>query len=575
MCQFHGLRVSKNNRWLLILISCVLGGATLSATTQQEDERSDLEFVSEEFGFKLAKPDEGWNLQQSTPKPGALMVKVTEEGSGGAIEVTVLAEKSDSPDKSLATQRDEALDRTNGQEQFSNQSKESFQIAGQEVPGLAIDWEISGGLFRVHQGYLKNQGLSYTVAIHGPSDRFDELQEKLEQIRDTIQFVPISNEARTAGKLTRLVAKCGSEVQTAKTWEEASAIARREGKAILIQIRSQPGFDLADAMTTVALMDEYVIDFVNRHCVFFRFDKGMDAPIVSYEKYGIGPSSFGNTVLLAQPDGTVFGDTFSFEPHTFYDFLLTSFKDRVGENKPPSQLKTQPEIASWYAEGGAFTKALEVIEGMENLEAHRVRAQVYRRQRKLRLALKELQAATSHATDANELADLYIDLTVLKLVMRDIDSKRALESFKDLLRENPEHPRKAEVMYVVGLCYFALADAEMAEKTCLELIETFDEDNRWTWQAAAFLKSNAFQLKIPFDFSIPDEEILDALRSVPFEPIDVGEIERAEDEAIAYLLKNQRDDGSWISPAGGTGRKRDLTNHVYDRGYVNLCKIAS
>ncbi len=421
-------------------------------------------------------------------------------------------------------------------------------VAGQAMPGLQVDWNIQGEEFRVQQCYFANEHFNYTIAVHAPVDQFADLAGTLASIRDTFEFVDISGEARLAARLRHLAAFCGSEVNWAGTWDEASRQARAEDKHVLVMIRSQSGFDIPDAFMTVTLMNEDIIDMVNQHCVVFRYEKGMQAPFNSYDKYGIGPASFGNTVLLVEPDGKVIGDAFSSQADTFQDFLFTTWKDRMGRIDPPDDLESPFDKARWLSRRGQLDAALDVLADPQSIEEHRLRASLFRRLRQVEQADAELLRALEKTDDDALRAGIELDRHVLHLISGMTPATELRDQFEKLVRFFPGHKRFAEMRYWAGICQFAIGDREMAEGHWKGLINTLDDDNRWAWRSAAVLQSAAFRMSMPPEFGLPADEVIEAFRSVPFEPLDATRFAQAERDAIDYLLRHQREDGSWISP---------------------------
>ena len=544
-----------------LLLACMFVVSVSTPSASQDTlPVSENEFVAASFGFKISRPDKSWVFQNTETTPGVMMLKVSRADAGGAIEVTIIAEPSPSSDQAAMEQRNAAFQKTDDKDEFSRRNKITREICGQETPGFEMDWKIQEESYRVHQCYVVNQDLLYTLAIHSPVEQFDSLVDTLENIRDTFQFVPLSETAKTNLTLDQLAARCGSEVDWATSWKEASEKARNENKSVLVLVRSMRGFDIADVVSTVLLMNRDIIEFLNEHCVVFRYNKGQPAPFADYDKYGIGPGSFGSTILLVRPDGTVFGDTFTMEPLTFYDFLLTSLSKQLTDSEIPLQLTDPVEKADWLTRKGDFAGALRHIDGLATSQAHQMRASIFRRQRRVDTAVEELRLAETKSQDARFQAKLLLDRTVLQLTTGQIPPAAAREILEGIIEKNPAAPYLAEVLYQLGKCQFAESDSAAAEKTWLRLIQSCDTNNRWTWLAAAALTSTAFRMDIPPEFDWPEENVMEAFRSIPFETLPLEQIDQAEQEAIAYLLAHQQDDGSWISPAEALRAKTYLTS---------------
>ena len=48
----------------------------------------------------------------------------------------------------------------------------------------------------MHQCYVVNRELLYTIAVHSPADQFDRYQESLNAIRDSIEFIAVDDAER-------------------------------------------------------------------------------------------------------------------------------------------------------------------------------------------------------------------------------------------------------------------------------------------------------------------------------------------------------------------------------------------
>ena len=476
----------------------------------QDSESEVIERFSN-FGFQLSRPATGWSVQKSTPQPGSVMLRLYPKGSAGKTAITVLAEATPATDENAAVKRDKAFSNLIGKKEFANPQQKIFRVGNKETPGLELDWTVQGDTFHVQQSYLQHEDFDFTVALYAPVEEFGDAVEALSAIRRSIEFTAISDEAKWESKLNRLIAKCGSELDWANSWQQASEQATAEGKSILVVLRSQPGFDLTDSVSTVTLMDPDIIDFLKQNCIVYRHHKGNSAPIEDHEKYGIGPSSFGSTMLLVDADGTVFGDTFTSEPITFYDFLVTSFSSHKNQaSQPPGHLKDAVQIAKWHIHQAGFDAALDTLADNASLEAIFLRATIHRLQRDATAAIRELDKLIEQKSDAIWQTTARLEKTQIQLHAGHISAAEAVPNFKALLAESSAHPRAAEMHYWIALCQFAESDKPSATQTWRSLIQQYKESDRWAWQAAAALKSTGFRLNRVPDLAWPDEEIIHA-----------------------------------------------------------------
>jgi hypothetical protein len=160
--------------------------------------------------------------------------------------------------------------------------------------------------------------------------------------------------------LAKLVSRCGSEVGWCTSWDEAAKRAEAEHKPVLVLVHSLPGFDMPDGAMLGPFMDEDIIELTRECFVPLRFSKGMSAPFVAQEAYGMGPFTFGTTILIATQDGRIVGDTFTLETSSLYDFLC----GHVAPASPPAGLSGL-ELAAWHVHRGELATASEVLAKIE------------------------------------------------------------------------------------------------------------------------------------------------------------------------------------------------------------------
>ena len=282
----------------------------------------DKVYESKSHGFRIERPDASWTIQEDKDaSAGSLTLILQPEGSSGLVQATVRVNPRRNAVNPKAL-RDQVLKYTEGRPEFSNKEARDFKIDGREGPGLVIDQESSGQVFRVQQCYLVRDGLQYVLQCQAPAREFRSRASVFKRIWDSFAFTELPPELKAEQRIKRLAARCGSEIGWASSWDEAAGRARREKKPVLLLVRSLSSFDISDQASAGPLMDPDVVDLVRERFVALRFEKGMDAPFVAQENYGMGPSTFGTSFLVVTPGGDVLGDTFSMEPTSVHDFLI-------------------------------------------------------------------------------------------------------------------------------------------------------------------------------------------------------------------------------------------------------------
>ncbi len=524
---------------------------------------SDDIFRSGSHGFSIDRPGKGWVFKESRDKKaGTFTLAVLYQENQGLAQVTVRVEPAGAFSDPAAL-RDATLDSVAGKVEYSNGKKKTFTVAGQKAPGFFIDTESAVRVFRVRQCYLIDNGYRYTIGCHAPREDFFRFEKAFRKAWTSFRFTPLEAAAEEERKIFNLAALCGSEVDWAAGWEEAAKRARKEKKLVLLRVRLLLGFQITDDAISGPLMDPDVLGIVKERFVPLRFVRGMNAPFVSQDSYGMGPSTFGSAFLVITPDGDVVADTFTSETAAVHDFLLETLDARPAH----SGLRRMPgiaglDLAAWHLRRGDYTGAGTLLESPRTVRGHLLKASLLRRLRKGREALVEIEAARAaqgaarpapaRAAPAGAVtdggvteADLLADEALILLRLG--ETARAATLFERIVADHTASDRLPEALYRLGACRLATAGTEDAAETWKKLIAAHGE-NRWAWKAAASLRSTSFSLGYGERLDWPPAEILDMLRDFAFEPLKTKDARRAEEEAAAYLLGAQRPDGSWINP---------------------------
>ncbi len=528
---------------LLLSLACFSLG---SAAVGQDAPPAEDALRRPAAGFALPAVPEGWSLQeQGEPGSGYALVLAPAEG-GGAAQFTLRIAPNTAPEDPsdyCAT----LVANLSGQEQHSGIERIERQIAGRAAPGVELLTRAEGVEYRARHYALVGNGYRYTLQEHAPAEQFAEFTPGFTPFFDGFALIPLEGEAAEDQQLRALAARCGSEWDWAPDWKTAAARAREQGKLVLLYARFYPGFEMSDAVISGPLMDEEVVALGRAHFVPLRLSRATEAPFRSAEVYGMGGSTFGQAVLVAHPDGRILAADSHLQSFTLEAALRRGLA--AGDIELPAEAPPSDGARS----------ALQL-------------AKAHRRAMNGEAALRELaRAGAAVGAEEHELRDLIavVRATVLIGMDRSTDAEALL---RELIAARPASSHVAEARFLLGACRFQAADGDGARAAWLGL--TRDRpDSRWAWQAAAFLQSTFFEAGLGADLSWPDPERVAAVAWKPAAPLPLAEAQRAEAGAMAWLLRSQREDGSWGSPSE-LSRMRHVTDDVFSIAHTALAGSA-
>ncbi len=538
-----------------VLLLCLAAG---SLQTQNGPNT----FTSKSHGFSIVRPDETWSFKEnrSATEGSLTLILQPDDALKGTVQASVRAK----PLNEAAEPEDlraQDLESIKGKPEYTDKKLKTFKAAGRNAPGIMVDMKAYGMVFRIHQLYLVEGGMQYILACHAPAKDFKSHASTFKRIFDSFEFTPVSGEMKAELKLLAMVGRCGSELAWARDWEEAAKRAGKEKKLVLVLVRSLSSFNISDQATTGPLMDPDVVDLVRERFVMFRFEKGMDAPFVSQEAYGLSPSTFGTSFLVVTPKGEVVGDSFSMEAVSMHEFLIAQLANHPeldGASYPKG--RKGPNLIKWHLDRGDYDQAAKRLKAPSSPREHLLKADLLRRFRKGEEALAEIEAARTEGPGELE-ADLSLAEAVILIRMeRYNEAQKVLER---VLKEHRESDRVPEALYWSGACKLRLGGTDEAAAVWRELTAAHGE-SRWAWKAAAMLKSTAFSLGMGERLDWPSDEVLSLLEFHPFQRVKPSRVRQAEQDAIGYLLSQQRPNGSWISPAEVHRFSDDIPNEFTD-----------
>ncbi len=340
----------------------------------------------------------------------------------------------------------------------------------------------------------------------------------------------LAEEAPSLDVLKGLYARCGSEIDWTDDWQEAARRAKAEGKPILVLVRSLAGFDVPDFAMIGPFSDESIVEIIRKRYVALRFPRGGMAPFRSQDSYGMGPFAFGTSVLIANEEGEIIGDTFTMESTSLYEFLASS-ASAYPMDVPAGMAGA--DLARWHLDNGELEKAKALLLKPSSAMEFQLRGILNRRLRKSSQALSDF--SRSYRLEPTE--------------------QRAFETARSLLQCNA--PQKVDpwiaragknprALSLLGVHQLAEGRVDEAIQSWRRLVREHPE-SRWAWPIASYLASESLLASIDRDslFALPEPEVLALLTRRPYEPLPVEKMDLAISNARQYLLDSQREDGSW------------------------------
>jgi tetratricopeptide (TPR) repeat protein len=504
-------------------------------------------YISKAHGFMIDLPDASWTIQEDEDlATGTLTLMLRPEGTMGQYQVTVRAAPLAEP-TAPETIRDRTAEEVAKREEYSLKSKKAFHAAGRDAPGFVVDVDYPGLKIRAHQCYLVEGETQYSLSIHALVDEFDDYRPLLQRSWESFELIPVelTPEMIRERKLSELASRCGSEIEWAATWEEAAERAAREKKLVLVPVYSLGGFKISDEASIGPFMDPDIVNLVRERFVAFRYQVGTPAPFASQESYGLSATTFGSSVLIITPEAEVVGTTFSMEETSFELFLrrhLAKHPESCGPASPGKRIGL--DLAAWHFRRGELDATADLLEEDPSLEARLMEAALLRRQREGEAGLEMIAKAREEG-----IGGLAADFSAeeARILMKLGRFEEAIRAWTRILEDHAESAQVQEARFQLGICTLNDTTKDETVELWNELIEE-QEESRWAWKAAAMLKNPIFDQGLSGRLDWPPEHILAALEAPEFEMLPAEEARRAEQEAKDFLLRNQRADGSWISP---------------------------
>lgn len=525
-----------------ILHACLWCSALASSVAH--DAKGEV-YTSALYGFRVQAPGADWKLQSARePGSGALTVSIAsskvESGLVVSVRALVLLEAS-TPES--ARQLD--LDFMKGKALYGEPRLFDVRLAGVQAKALDVVYHApQGSDHLVRKLHLVGDDVHYAIEAYAPAKEFSACEKDLQRILDSFAFVDAGKGDREKRRMEALSAKCGSEIDWAEGWEQASDRARREKKPVLVSANFLQSFALADQAQAVTFMDPDLVALANARFVCLRVRSGTEAPFRSQQSYGMGKHAFGVALLVVSAEGEVLDQDECLYPEAVDAFLRASLaRHREYANQETSRDESALARAQALARAGEIERALATIENESSSGAHLLRARCRRRLGDGVAALAAIDLAAK-ARDAGELAQ-EIGIERGLILLRTGKTSEALDSFEGVLATSASF---TAAQYWRGECSLILGKTEAARGAWLKLAREHPED-RWAWAAAAALASPMLAMQVTWNPRFIEPAKLRSLRDDEAQAMTIDRARDARDGARAFLLREQRADGSWTSPS--------------------------
>lgn len=345
--------------------------------------------------------------------------------------------------------------------------------------------------------------------------------------------------------LQPLLAKVGSEIGWQPNWERAAEVARGSNSPLLLVLHEYRAFDIPSHKLLRGLCDIDVARLIAARFVPLRHAARTPAPLrrTNGEPYHMGPNTLGAALLVVKPDGEVVAETHVTSPFAVYDFLRASLRrvpDLAGVDAP-SGISAATEAARLLLRG-EHERAAQALGEPKSAADHLATAGLRRRQRRGAEALEHLAVARRLIGDSSV---AQIDLAELVVHLRLGDSRAAELASRALAAHGEPIVTAAVVRYWRAMSAIQAGERQRGAVMLTELASAHAED-RWAWQGAQVLDALREDANARISVAWPPDAVVASVRT----PAAAAGDSRAvvELEAAEFLRREQREDGSWISP---------------------------
>ncbi|MCE9594235.1 MAG: hypothetical protein K8S98_08575 [Planctomycetes bacterium] len=525
-------------KWIAAASACVVLALAVRA--------DELDFRADRHGFGVRAPSARWAWYIEDGPPYS--VTFFPSGSQGVPSWTLeLSPAGGATDATLALgparERLVAL----GAKEFETSTA---RLADRDAPTLRTTFTLESGVeVELRATFLIERDELFTIQeVRAPND--DVAAKELAALRASFTlFAPVASaEPAIDATWTRLAARCGEELGWASSWEDAAERATRERKVVLVLVENYAALNLPATAKSGPFVDPDFAALVAAHCVPWAMGAEDDAPFRAPERYGISEHAWGTAYLFVEPDGDVLAET-EFSNAPFLDrFFRTVVLPKLATKEDGAQSPAL-ERAERALARGELERALELVKTERSSRALRVRAAVARREGDSAKALELLRDARKNAPKELE-PELVADEAGVQLLAANYEEARA--NYERVVRGWPDHPRAEEALFQLGALRVLEGDDELEPAQWKELVAKHPE-SRWAFKAAANLARIGSFVSGGERPDRPEPELVAQSLPLALAPLVPKELVRARDDALAWLLANQRADGSWWVPSDGFG----------------------
>lgn len=537
------------------VIFTVIAFALATITAAQDAE---VIVNAPDSGFRLTIPEVGWTHVVRKDDDDLTTVAIGPAALGGtvqlSVQVTRVTDASDAAvDRYIQTLR-ASVDGQPGIDQF-----EDFviEVDGRTAKGLQVRQQAQGQAYRVRVFFLGDRGMQYRFQFHAPVEAFDEHWPTVQRVLAGFKLTELSDEAQMRFRLRELAARCGTQVNWARDWNDASRRAREEGRLIVVAVHAVPGFQIGNPLNEGVFMSPEVLDLVEHRFVGWRWSAGLPAPFVDPDVFGLSGTTFGMGLLICSPDGEVLRQIFLLDPELVADGLRAALLEHADLAPPPAPPADadRAQRAAFLIDSGQLDAAEDLIGSAGSNDPRAIayqRARLFHAKRDGASALAGLDRARSadlsNSTDPTD-AELLLEEAAVRAGTG--DNTGAAEALKRCLAESPDDSVRAKTLLLQGTIAWAEgATADTVRDTWHTVIRDAPDEPA-AWIAAAALIGPALDLDLRPNLAWPSETagqlatIPDpAPRTRPF--VEAVALE----EAVDWLLNHQSDRGAWETPAG-------------------------
>ena len=508
-------------------------------------------------GFRITLPDVGWiHSEQGDPKGLVRFSAGPPEAQGLitlGIQVALVVDTSDEGVRSQILQLREAI---RGNDAITDVEGLEHEIGGRKALGIRVHQAAHGQTFRVHLFFVRVQGLQYRIQFHAPRGRFDAEWEKAKSVLAGFEFIDLDVATRDRVMLRSLAARCGSQVDWATSWEDAARRARKGGRLIVVSIFAQSGFELGNRLDEAVFTSPEVLGLMRHRFVGWRWQKGMDAPFVDHDVFGLSASTFGVGLLVCSPEGNVLRQIFLPEAGLVAEALREVLWEHPGLAPPPSPPKdgSIADRAAFLTDSGELAAAWKLLDG-ERDEARssgcwyqRARLHAIAREGDAGLAaLKEARGRWS-SEDSSRGSRAVLDLLEADIRIGMGRYEEAERVLRKGLSRKPDETLESILILRRGLLAWQRGDRDGAKTFWTDVTRRFSDEPA-AWIAAAGLIGPALKIDMTPDLTWPTEthRRLTKLPD-PAPPAESLTLPKALTAAAEWLLAAQREDGGWDLP---------------------------